>query len=169
MVIRKEEPEDYKAVYSVVKQAFEGAEHSDGNEQNLVNRLREGDAFIPQLSLVAEVDCEIVGHIMFTKAQVGDNEVLALAPLSVLPEHQGKGIGTALIDEGHKIAEELGFGYSVVLGSERFYPRAGYKPADELGIKSPFNVPRENFMACKINKSAPSVRGTIKYAEEFGV
>ena len=59
---------------------------------------------------------KIVGHIMFTKAMVGNKAVLALAPLSVLPEYQKKGIGAALIKEGHRIAGELGYGYSVVLG-----------------------------------------------------
>ena len=86
MHIRKEISTDYETVYSVVKRAFESAEHADGNEQDLVNALRKGDAFIPELSLVAEVDGKIVGHIMFTKATVDGKTVLALAPLSVLPE-----------------------------------------------------------------------------------
>lgn len=93
MLIRKEEPRDYETIYYVVKDAFHSAEHADGNEQDLVNALRKGEAFIPELSLVAEIDGKIVGHIMFTKATVGENTVLALAPLSVLPEYQRKGIG----------------------------------------------------------------------------
>lgn len=90
MLIRKETAADYDAVYSVVKRAFENAEHSDGNEQDLVNALRKGNAFIPELSLVAESEGKIVGHIMFTKATVEEKIVLALAPLSVLPEYQQK-------------------------------------------------------------------------------
>ena len=120
MLIRKEEPKDYEIIYSLVKDAFDSAEHSDGNEQDLVNALRKGDAFIPELSLVAETDGKIVGHIMFTKAKVAGNTVLVLAPLSVLPEYQRKGIGAALIKEGHKIANELGYEYSVVLVSEKY-------------------------------------------------
>ena len=108
MLIRKEEPKDYDIVYSVVKAAFKRAEHSDGNEQDLVNALRKGDAFIPDLSLVAEMDGKIVGHIMFTRAKVEENTVLALAPLSVLPKYQRRGIGVSLINAGHKIAKELG-------------------------------------------------------------
>lgn len=169
MHIRKEETKDYEIIYSVVKNAFDSAEHSDGNEHDLVNILREGNAFIPELSLVAEMDGKIVGHIMFTKATVGNNEILALAPLSVLPEYQRKGIGTTLIKEGHKIAKKLGYGYSVVLGSEKYYPRMGYLPADMFGVFSPFDVPRENFMACKINEEAPDIHGTIRYAKEFGI
>ena len=101
MLIRKEEPRDYEAVYFIVKNAFESAEHSDGTEQNLVTALRKGDAFIPELSLVAEIDGKIVGHILFTRATVGKDTVLVLAPLSVLPEYQRKGIGISLIKEGH--------------------------------------------------------------------
>ena len=169
MHIRKEETKDHETVYSVVKSAFDSAEHADGNEQDLVNALRKSSAFIPELSLVAETDGKIAGHIMFTKAEIGNNVVLALAPLSVLPEYQGKGIGTALIKEGHRIAEELGYEYSIVLGSEHYYPRTGYIPSDEFGIKPPFDVPRENFMVYKIKKNAPDIHGTVRYAKEFGI
>lgn len=169
MWIRQETCKDYEEVYSVVKTAFDHAEHSDGKEPELVNALRKSDAFIPELSLVAEMDGKIVGHIMFTKAIVGDVAVLALAPLSVIGEYQRKGIGSALIREGHKIATELGFAYSVVLGHESYYPRMGYMPADTFGIKPPFEVPRENFMAYRINKNAPGICGMIKYAKEFGI
>jgi predicted N-acetyltransferase YhbS len=169
MLIRKEEPKDHEIIYSVVKNAFDSAEQSDGNEQDLVYALRKGEAFIPDLSLVAEIDGKIVGHIMFTRAKVGDAAVLVLAPLSVLPEYQGKGIGISLIKEGHKIADELGYEYSIVLGSQRYYPKAGYLPASKFGIKPPFDVPDENFMACKIKENASHIHGIIKYAKEFGI
>ena len=169
MLIRKEETKDYNIIFSVVKKAFESAEHSDGNEQDLVNALRKSEAYIPELSLVAEKDGEIVAHIMFTKARVESHIVLALAPLSVLPEYQRQGIGTASIEEGHKIAKNLGYEYSVVLGSEKYYPRAGYVPADTLGIFAPFDAPRENFMAYKIVENASNIYGKIRYAKEFGV
>lgn len=169
MVIRQEESKDREAIYQVVKAAFASAQQADGNEQDLVNDLRKGRAYLPQLSLVAELDGAVIGHILFTKATVGDAVVLALAPLSVLPEHQRQGVGTALIREGHRIARALQYGYSVVLGSETYYPRMGYLPADGFGILPPFDVPRENFMACKLLASAPPVRGTLRYAEELGI
>ena len=169
MHIRKEKLEDYDEIYTVVKSAFDSAEQSDGNEQDLVVALRKSENYIPQLSLVAEEHGKIVGHIMFTKAKVGENDVLALAPLSVLPQYQRKGIGTALIKEGHKIGNDLGYGFSVVLGSETYYPRVGYVPADTLDIIPPFDVPRENFMACKIAENTPPVKGLMKYAKPFGI
>lgn len=106
---------------------------------------------------------------MFTKAKVGKNTVLALAPLSVLPEYQGKGIGISLIIEGHKIAKRLGYEYSIVLGSERYYRKTGYSPADKFGIKPSFDVPNENFMAYKITDDASDIHGIIQYAKEFGL
>lgn len=169
MIIRQEQPADYPWTYEVVKTAFASAEHSDGEEHNLVDRLRESKAFIPQLSLVAEDDGNIVGHILFTKIDIGDSVQLALAPLSVLPEYQRQGIGTALILQGHKIAKELGYEYSVVLGSERYYPKFGYLPAQHYSIKPCFNVASENFMACKLKENALDISGVVQYAEEFGI
>ena len=169
MDIRKEKPGDYDSIYAVVKAAFDSAEHADGNEQDLVVALRKGENYIPELSLVAEENGKVIGHIMFTKARVGQTVILALAPLAVSPEYQGKGIGMALITEGHKIARNLGYGYSVVLGSEKYYPRTGYVPADTFGIFAPFEVSRKKFMAYKINENASDVRGTMIYAKEFGI
>lgn len=169
MTIRAEQPADYDSVYQVVKNAFETAEHSDGNEQDLVNALRQSSAFIPELSLVSEIQGKIVGHILFTKLQIGGHTALALAPLSVLPPYQRQGIGTSLIREGHKIARTLGYSYSVVLGSETYYPRIGYLPAETFGIRPCFEVPSKNFMAYKLRENAPIISGTVKYAKEFGI
>ena len=169
MLIRRENPEDYETVYSVIKEAFAHAEHADGNEPDLVNSLRVGSAFISELSLIAEIDGRIAGHILFTKAKVGDNTVLALAPLSVLPEYQRRGVGTALIREGHRIARELGYRYSVVLGSAAYYPKEGDLPAATFGITPSFDVPLENFMAYKLDEEAPDIYGVMKYAGEFGI
>ena len=169
MLIRQETSKDVAAVYSVVKAAFAAAEHSDGNEQELVAALRKSDAFVQELNLVAETNGRIIGHIMFTKAEIGTREVLVLAPLSVLPENQKQGVGTALIREGHRIACKLGYEYSVVLGSETYYPRTGYVPAKQLGILAPFEVPSENFMAVKLKENAEPVGGVVKYAPEFGI
>lgn len=106
MIIRQENSNDYKEVYNLVTEAFKSAEYAAGNEQNLVVALRKGDAFISELSLVAEINNKIVGHIMFTKAKIGQNSVLVLAPLSVKPQYQKQGVGTAFIIEGHKIARK---------------------------------------------------------------
>ena len=169
MNIRQEMESDHISVYELVKAAFASAEHSDGNEQDLVAALRYSSAFVPELSLVAVEDDDIVGHILFTKAAVDGHTVLALAPLSVLPAYQRKGIGLALIAEGHRIAKGLGFDYSVVLGHAGYYPKAGYCPASRFGIRAPFDVPDENFMAIKLRPDAENVAGIIRYATAFGL
>lgn len=168
MTIRAERQADHDAVREVIRSAFATAGHSDGNEHDLVDALRQSGACVPELSLVCEIDGEIVGHIMFTKLHVDDHVALALAPLSVAPAWQRRGIGTALIREGHRIARELGYDYSVVLGSDEYYPRVGYVPAETLGILPCFDVPSENFMACRLREDAPAISGMVTYAREFG-
>ena len=167
--IRQENEKDYEEIYKVIKVAFETAEHSDGKEQDLVVSLRKSENFIPELSLVAIQDKKIVGYILFTKINIGKYEELALAPLAVLPKYQRQGIGKKLIEKGHGIAKELEFHYSVVLGSEKYYPKFGYVPASQYGIKAPFEVLDENFMAIKLNNSDKKILGTVEYAKEFNI
>ncbi len=167
MQIRMEESKDFDAVYSLVYTAFKGAEHKDGTEQDLVVKLRKSTSFIPELSLVAEENGEVIGHIMFTKAMLSDDVVLALAPLSVHPSHQKQGVGKALIERGHEIAKTLGYDYSVVLGSEKYYPKFGYVEASTYGILAPFDVPSANFMAKKLSNTDKFFSDTLQYAKAF--
>ena len=167
--IRQENKEDYDEVYNVVKTAFATAKHSDGNEQDLVVDLRKSNNFIPELSLVAIQDNKIVGYILFTKIKIGEYDELALAPLGILPKYQKQGIGKTLIEKGHKIAKKLGYHYSIVLGSEKYYSKTGYIPASQYGIKAPFEVPNENFMAIKLNDTDAEITGIVEYAKEFGI
>lgn len=170
MLIRQETSNDHNIVYNLIRDAFDGAEHSDGTEQDLVEALRKNkEAFIPELSLVAEDNGVITGHILFTKMQVGDDTVLALAPLSVKPEYQRQGIGMALIQEGHRIAAALGYGYCVVLGSEIYYPKTGYQPAEDFSIEIPEGIPSQNYMAVQLLPHAKPIHGKVTYAPEFGI
>jgi predicted N-acetyltransferase YhbS len=170
--IRKENIEDRDEIYNIIKESFKSAEHSDGSEQDLVNRLRNSDSYIHDLSLVATCNKTIVGHIMFTKISIENKDLktesLALAPLSVLPKYQRQGIGSRLISEGLSIAKNLGYKSVVVLGSEKYYPRFGFKEAKEFGINPPFDVPSENFMVIDLEPaSLKYVNGVVKYAKEF--
>lgn len=169
MLIRQETSKDHSKVYDLVKLAFETAEHSDGNEHDLTNALRQSEAFVPKLALVAEVDGELAGHILFTEGKVGNDTVLVLAPLSVSPSYQKKGIGTALMTQAHKIAKEMNYAYALVLGSEAYYPRVGYVPAEAFGIEVPEGIPSANFMALKLTENAPPIKGPVTYAKEFGM
>ncbi len=167
MLIRTEQKVDFDEIRDVVKTAFETAEHTDGAEYILVDKLRKSDGFASELALVAEKNGRIIGHIMFTKVNVGDETGLALAPLSVVPSAQRKGVGTALIRKAHEVAKALGYNFSVVLGSEKYYQKFGYKTASEYGIIAPFDVPAENFMVCHFNENAEKISGEVDYVKEF--
>lgn len=167
--IRREIKEDYEEIYKLIKKSFQTAEHSDGNEQDLVTKLRKSKSFIPELALLAETQGKIVGYIMFTKVNIGNNEEIALAPLAVLPEYQKQGVGSKLIIEGHKIAKDLGYNYSIVVGSEKYYPKFGYVPANIYKIQPPFDIDYKNFMLAKLNEKQINISGTLKYAEEFEI
>lgn len=151
----------------MVKRAFEKAEHTDGNEHFLVGRLRNSEAFVPELSLIAEYEDNVVGHIMFTKIKVGNTTQLTLAPVSVLPEFQGKGIGTKLIEAGHEIAKRMGFEFLILIGHSSYYPRFGYSSAAKFGIQAPFEVPEECFMAMNLQEKKTTLDGVVEYAREF--
>ncbi|CAD0220767.1 N-acetyltransferase [Chryseobacterium sp. D764] len=175
MTIRKEEEKDHKKVFSLVEEAFRDMEHSDHQEQFLVEKLRLSSAFIPELSLVAEDgNGEIAGHILFTKITIeGDGESfqsLALAPVSVKPEFKNQGIGGKLILQGHHIAKELGYESVILIGHENYYPRFGYKKTSNFGISFPFDIPEENGMAVELIKDGlKNKKGVVKYPQEFGI
>lgn len=170
--IREEKQTDYDAVFELIEKAFEKLVLSDHREQFLVQRLRKSTVFIPELSIVAEFKNEIVGHILLTKLKIKNGheefDSLALAPVSVLPEYQGKGIGGMLIQEAHKKARELGYKSIVLLGHEKYYPKFGYKQADNFGIELPFDVPKENCMVIELTDNGLNgVSGTVEYPKEF--
>ncbi|MCG1023549.1 GNAT family N-acetyltransferase [Sutcliffiella horikoshii] len=173
IVIRQERQEDYSKTEDMVKRAFEHAEFSDKKEHFLVQKLRKSDAFIPELSLVAiDEKKEIVGHLLLTSIKIinqeEENASLALAPVSVAPEFQSKGIGSTLIREAIQRARDLGHTSIIVLGHKDYYPKFGFKPANQWNISAPFPVPAEIFMALElIEGSLQHVQGTVVYPKEF--
>ncbi|AMA52435.1 GNAT family N-acetyltransferase [Bacillus inaquosorum] len=172
--IRQELTHEYNTTEDIVKRAFLNEKYSDKKEHFLVNKIRKSDAFIPELSLVALNGKEIVGHILLSKIKIvdGDNAVdsLALAPVSVAPEYQRKGIGSQLIHVALKKAKELGYRSVIVLGHKDYYPKFGFKPASLWNIKAPFEVPDEVFMALELSKdSLENVKGVVHYSKAFSV
>lgn len=172
ITIREELEKDFKEVKEMIKKSFENAEHTDNNEHNLVEKLRKSDNFIKELSLVAEKKGKIIGHIMSTRLDIVSNNknhiALAIAPLSVHPDFQKNGVGSSLMKETIKIAKELGYDSIFVLGSDKYYPRFGFKKSTDFGISAPFEVPSENFMAIELTKGAlENISGNIVYAKEF--
>jgi putative acetyltransferase len=117
---------------------------------------------------VAIRESSAVGHIFFSRARLQFGpQVLALAPMAVLPEHQRQGVGGILIAEALNRAEETEFPLMVVVGHADYYPGFGFEPADPLGIRAPFDVPSEAWMAYRLPAYTPEARGTVIYPEAF--
>lgn len=173
MNIRQEDCKDYEAVFKLVEDAFRDEPYTDHQEQFLVERLRKAESFVPESSLVAEIDHQIVGYILLTKIKiVSDRHVetpaLALAPVAVLKEYRGKGIGGRLIREAHRRAKSLNFDAIVLLGHSSYYPKFGYQPIAKYGIRLPFDAHEENCMLIELKDNAMlNVSGLVEYPKEF--
>jgi putative acetyltransferase len=164
VIVRQEQPADAGAVRRVNLTAFETAAEAD-----LVDTLRRNAQ--PVVSLVAEDNGEIVGHIMFTPVRLGDHadlNLMGLAPMAVLPADRRKGVGSALVHAGLRNCLELGAGAVVVLGHTRYYPRFGFQPSVRFGISSPYDAPPEAFMVLELQPGCLRGRsGTIRFHEAF--
>lgn len=170
--IRQEALVDYPIVFDLIEQAFRNEMMSDKKEQFLVERLRNSGGFIPELSLVAETNHQIIGYILLTKIIIETNTEsvtsLALAPVAVLPTFHNKGIGGRLIEEAHRIAKELGYTSVILLGHENYYPKFGYQPLQHFNILLPFEAPKENCMALELIPDAlKNKEGKVIYPKEF--
>jgi len=172
ITLRQETQADHDDVFQLTEAAFKEMIYSDHSEHHLVNRLRDSDAFIPALSIVAELDGKIVGHILLTKVTIEKGneafEILTLAPVSVLPAYHRKGIGSQLIEEAHRKAKAMGFKAVVLLGHKDYYPRFGYKLCKHYGIQLPFDSPEENCMIIPLYPNAlKGISGVVKYPKAF--
>jgi predicted N-acetyltransferase YhbS len=163
--IRPEKPQDYLAISQVNNLAFK-----QQNEAKLVAKIRHSDRYIPQLSLVAELNHKIIGYIMFSYVDLVTKEItkiIALAPVAVLPEYQNKGIGSLLVKTGLEKATKISSSIVIVLGNPQFYTRFGFKPAVNFGIESAFDVPNKYFMVKFLSEKVRNYQGKIIYPAAF--
>lgn len=141
-------------------------------EAGMVDKVRQSPGFVPVLSLVAERDEKIVGHVLFSKVTIEDAgeavEVLALGPIGVSPEWQKQGAGGQMIRAGLERARELGYRAVILVGHPTYYPRFGFSPASRFGLKTTFTVPDGVFMALPLYPNGlEGVRGTVIYPSAF--
>ncbi len=164
--IRAEAAGDEASIRNVNLAAFNGPAEAD-----LVDKLRKAGAIT--LSLVAISDGRIVGHALFTPASIewdgGSLAGLGLGPVAVLPDFQRKEVGSLLMAAGIAQLRKVGHTYIVVLGHPGYYPRFGFQPAAEFGIKCEYdNAPPEAFMVLELRAGALAGRGGIaRYRPEF--
>ena len=161
--IREEREDDAAAIRAVVERAFDGHEHSDGSEPDIVERLR-AERF-PTLSLVAEDNGTIIGHIAFSPVTIADGTGgwFGLGPVSVEPERQGEGVGSSLVRHGLNRMKDDGAMGCVVLGDPAFYARFGF--ACDPALVFP-GVPAEYFQRLRFGGPAP--HGEVRYCAAFG-
>ena len=165
MLIRDELQSDRDAVHALNASAFDTPAEAD-----LVDALRREAQSL--LSLVAEIDGEIVGHILFSPVTLSNHagfRMMGLAPMAVTPAHQGTGIGSALVRAGLERCRESGVAAVVVLGHPAYYPRFGFAPASRFSIDSDYDVPAEAFMVVELQRDSLHGRtGRVQYHPAFG-
>jgi putative acetyltransferase len=162
ITVRDERPEDLAAIREVNDRAFD-----QPLEGRIVDALREHGAV--ELSLVALVDDRIVGHILFSPVSGASGSAgLGLGPMAVVPEHQRRGVGAALIEASLARLRASGCPFVVVLGHDSYYPRFGFVPASRHGLRCEWDVPDEAFMVHVLDaEAAAAAAGLIKYRPEF--
>ena len=165
ITIREEQSGDAAAIRRVVQDAFGGLAEAD-----LVDGLRTHGKF--KLSLVAELEGQVTGHILFTEVTIENASsclnALGLAPLAVKPEFQRQGVGSALMRHGLDQCRDMGHGAVIVLGHPEYYPKFGFLAANRYGLRCEFEVPEDVFMALELRTGALlGVGGLVRYQPEF--
>jgi predicted N-acetyltransferase YhbS len=162
LVIRPETPADIAAIFAVTEAAFRTAAHSAGTEQFIVNALRRAGALA--VSLVAELDRVVVGHVAVSPVTISDGAAgwFGLGPISVLPAHQGRGIGSRLMRAALDALRERAAAGCMLVGDPAYYQRFGFRTA--TGLSYP-GVPPEYFMVVTFGPPLPS--GVATFHDAF--
>ncbi|TVQ17760.1 MAG: N-acetyltransferase [Leptolyngbya sp. DLM2.Bin15] len=163
MIIRKETPSDIEAITQSTISAFKTLPISNHTEQFIINALRTAGALT--LSLVAEIDEQVVGHIAFSPVTISDGSEgwYGLGPVSVLPIYQKQGIGTSLVNEGLSSLKNMGGQGCALVGDPNYYQRFGFRNVPELIYKG---VPQEFFLVLPFTEKIP--QGLVVFHEGFG-
>jgi putative acetyltransferase len=161
-ILRKETVEDLEAITEVTIAAFKNIPISNHTEQFIINALRA--AGVLTISLVADINGQVVGHIAFSPVTISDasTDWYGLGPVSVLPAYQKQGIGKALINEGLSLLEEIGGQGCALVGDPNYYKRFGFKNYPELIHEG---IPQEVFLILPFTEKIP--KGIIVFHEGF--
>lgn len=162
MIIRKEAVSDIETITEVTIAAFRTLPISNHTEQFIINALRAANALT--ISLVAEIDGQVVGHIAFSPVTISDGSQgwYGLGPISVLPEYHHQGIGKSLIHEGLSLLKALGGKGCALVGDPNYYKRFGFRNYPQLVHEG---VPQEAFLALPFTEKVP--QGIVVFHEGF--
>ena len=164
--VRQENTEDYSAIDVVHLSAFEG-----DDEVGLIDSLRESSGFVPQLSLVAEFNGRIVGHILMTRVRLlkgkDSIDILALAPMAVVPSQSHRGIGSELVKAAVEKARALDYKGIVVVGEPEFYRRFNFEPASKWDLHTNLPVSSELVSAMELEAGIFEGGGNVVYPSLF--
>ena len=167
--VRPIRPADRDTVLDIVLRAFRSDGHDGTEEVDIVRRTWELGAAVDGLELVAEVDGEVVGHALAARVDLSGRAAVGVAPLSVHPDHQGRGVGSALMRQLLRNADEQRWPVVVILGSPVYYGRFGFEPAGSFGIVyPPVGAGDEHFQIWRGSAFDPSWRGDVRYCWEAG-
>lgn len=173
LVLRSEQPEDRDVILALTAAAFAVSPATglpvagEPVEVGLLRQLFDSDEYLPGFSILAELDGEIVGHVISTRGWVGELELLGLGPIGVLPRLQRHGIGSALMHETVVRANSAGERGIALLGSPDYYSRFGFVPSVSLGIDPPSPAWGENFQLLPLAVWPGGIHGTFRYAGPF--
>lgn len=161
LILRNETLKDHLVVENLTREAFWNHHTPGCVEHYLIHVMRDSDAFIAELDFVAEVDGRVVGNIVYAKSNIigenGENiEVLTFGPVSVLPEFQGKGIGSRLIEHTMKLAREMRFRGILIYGDPDYYSKFSFVPAEKFGIGTSDDMYAVALQACELFPGALS-------------
>lgn len=167
MIVRRERGDDVEAIAAVHRAAFAAAEQDDPVEVDLVAALRADPGWVPELSLIAELDGSVVGHVCLTYGDLDGFPVLGLGPIGVLPSVQARGVGSALMHASLGAADALDEPLVVLLGDVGYYSRFGFAAAGDLGIEAPDPQWGEHFQARPLSSWNSAIRGRYRYSAPF--
>lgn len=172
MTIRPIRTTDYQAVTALLRTSFTATEHGYGQEAEIVTKIRQAAGYDPQLELVATDQAQIVAQGLLSPVDLETATTtvtgLVLAPLAVLPDFQGQGLGGAILQALEQRAQQQRWPFISILGHPTYYPRFGYQPASAFGIQAPMPVPDEAFMIKPLHPQAlQNVAGTLHYPAAF--
>ena len=164
MRIRPETEADRAEIRRINEEAFGRKVEAD-----VVDAIRASDGFVPELSLLAEEEGQALGHVLLSYVHIdsGAHPVLQLGPLAVLPAHQRRGIGSALMRHALRAADARGEPLVLVEGAPAYYERFGFEQSGRIGIEPPPGVVPKYFMARTLRAYDPALRGQAIYSEAF--